>query len=151
MDFKKKLRNFILDMPYEIARIFTFIHRLICYIPIIWQDDDTHPAGLYSVIRFKLERMAVAQDKDTWHKDSHKYARQIRICLAYLDRYRNWPDYIEYPMDDISWEPDGPGLVKMVHSSSINEAKRKRVHQYEKDNYDMFWKRFMQWHQGWWT
>lgn len=143
--------EWIWEKCWPARKIGRFIKRFFLYLPIIWRDEDWDYDYLYQLIKFKLERMAIAQDNDDLHVDSKRRATQIRICLAYLDRYRNWTDYIEYPMEDIGWEPCGNGCLKMIHKSNINEAKRRKVHGYEEFNYDMFWKRFLQWHRGWWT
>lgn len=137
-------------MIHFIYKLGRFIKRLFMYLPILWKDEDWDYGYLYNLIEFKLKRMSVELDNDVIHKDAHKRARQIRICLAYLDRYRNWTEYVEYPMDDIQWVKADIGY-KMIHTNSINEAKRRKVHSYEEFNYNMFWKRFMQWHRTWWS
>jgi hypothetical protein len=142
--------DFIREKMWPLYKVCRFIKRLFLYLPVIWKDEDWDYDYLYKLIKFKLERMCIELQNDTLHKDSNKRAMQIKICLAYLDRYRNWTEYIEYPMDDIKFVKERIGY-RMIHTSSINEAKRRKVHSYEQFNYDMFWKRFMQWHKGWWT
>lgn len=137
-----------------LRHLFRFLKRLPKWIKICWNQEDWDIAYLYDLIEIKLKEFLKAQEEDTWHvpKETKRRAKQIRICLAYFDRYRNWPNYYDYPMDDIYHEKAEDGLgYYMKHSSSINEAKRKGAHKYEKFNYEMFWKRFLQWHQGWWT
>lgn len=149
MDYKDILTE-VKYRIWHIRKCFRFMARLISYIPVIWKNEDWDYDYLYDLIEFKLTRMEKALRKDNLHLNSNKYAQQIRICLAYLDRYRNWTEYIEYPIDDIDFEPCGNGCMRRVHKNSINEAKRKKVYDYEKFHYTMFWKRFMQWHQNWW-
>lgn len=135
-----------------IRHCFRFTKRLKTWIPLIWNQENWDFEYLYDLIEFKLKEFIQAQEQDYLHeqKGVQRRIRQIKICLAYLDRYRNWPNYYDYPMDDIEHVKTETGYT-LKHTNSINEAKRKGVHAYEKFNYDMFWKRFMQWHQGWWT
>jgi hypothetical protein len=144
------LISYIRENMWPLFKLIRFIKRLFNYLPLIWKDEDWDYDYLYKILDFKLRRMQIELEHDTWHMDSKRRARQIAICLAYLDRYRNWTNYIDYPMDDIKFVKDKLGY-KMIHTSSINEAKRRMVHGYEEFNYNMFWKRFLQWHRGWWT
>ena len=117
-----------------LRHLFRFLKRLPKWIKICWNQENWDYNYLYDLIEIKLKEFLKAQEE------------------AYLDRYRNWPNYYDYPMDDIYHEKAEDGLgYYMKHSSSINEAKRKGANKYEKFNYEMFWKRFLQWHQGWWT
>lgn len=138
-----------------IQHIFRFIIRLPKYIKLAWKQEDWDYEYLYDLIEMKLKEFLKAQEEDTWHveKETKRRAKQIRICLAYLDRYRNWPDYYDYPTDDIKSidSPDGSGYKRRISTNKYNEIKRKGADTYEKFNYDMFWKRFLQWHHGWWT
>ena len=137
-----------------IRHFIRFIKRLPKWIKICWNQEDWDIGYLYDLIEIRLKDFLKAQEEDTWHvpKETKRRAKQIKICLAYLDRYRNWTDYYDYPMDDIYFEKTEDGLGSyMKHKSSINEAKRKGADKYEKFNYNMFWKRFLQWHQHWWT
>lgn len=132
-----------------------FIKRLPKYIKLAWDQETWDSEYIYDLIEMKLKELLKAQEEDTCHvkKETKRRAKQIKICLAYLDRYRNWVDYYDYPMDDIKWidSPDYKGCKQMIHTNNRNEIKRKGAHAYEKFNYDMFWKRFLQWHQQWWT
>lgn len=137
-----------------IRHFIRFIKRLPKWIKICWNQEDWDVAYLYDLIEIRLKDFLKAQEEDTWHvaKETKRRAKQIKICLAYLDRYRNWTDYYNYPMEDIYFEKAEDGLGSYLkHKSSINEAKRKGSYKYEEFNYNMFWKRFLQWHQGWWT
>ena len=100
-----------------------------------------------------MKELLKAQEQDTIHlqKDVKRSIKQIKVCLAYLDRYRNSTKYYDYPIDDIIFEPCKNNCSKMNYTNKYNEIRRKGIISYEKFNYDMFWKRFLQWHQGWWV
>lgn len=130
-----------------------FLKRLITWSPILWEVEDWDSHYIYELIKQQIKDLIKAHEEDTWHRpeDVQRSIKQMKICLAYLDRYQNWPNYVEYPMDDIIFVPLEDGCSRMVHINKINELKRSKIPNYEKFNYDMFWKRFLQWHQNWWT
>ena len=133
------------------TKFIRFIKRLFYYIPAIWKDEDWDYAGIYYFLKLKMQRLKIAQEQDTWHKNSNRRARQISICLEYLERYLNWPNYIPYPTDDLRFEVKEDNLFGLRYANSYNEAIRKKFQNYEEFNRKMFWKRFLQWYQGWWT
>ena len=135
---------------YRIRKIWRFINRIIKWIPILWKQEDWDYEYLYDLMEVKMRELQKCLKEDDLHLHSDKYARQISICLAYLDRYRNWDNYIEYPTDDFKWVDCKNGCKRLEHTNKINEIKRKKAIPYEQFNYDMFWKRFIQWHRQWW-
>lgn len=136
-----------------IRHIFRFIRRLPTFLKLCWKQENWDSGYIYDLLEYKLKDLREGLQQDTWHEQNSvkRCINQINICLAYLDRYRNWPDYYDYPIDDIYFEPTNDDMSQLKYNSSKNEAKRKGAHDFEKFNYDMFWKRFLQWHQGWWT
>ena len=138
-------------------KIFRFIKRLIRWLPTIWNNEDWDYEYLYDLIELKLKEFLKAQEEDTWHVETEtkRRAKQIRICLARLDRFRNWTEYYEYPMDDIKHveieDPKYGKCYRLEHTNPENEKQRLGAHVFEQKNYDKFWKDFLQWHQGWWT
>jgi len=135
---------------YSLRKIGRFIKRIIIWIPILWKQENWDYEYLYDLIEFKLKELRQCLKEDNLHKDSPKCARQISICLEYLYRYRNPYNYIDYPIDDIKFVPCENGCCRMIHTNNLNEIKRKKIFGYENFNYDMFWKRFLQWHLNWW-
>lgn len=140
-------------MTCFLRHLFRFFKRFPKYIKLAWEQETWDYEYLYDLIEMKLKELLKAQEEDTWHveKETKRRAKQIRICLAYLDRYRNWTNYYNYPLDDLRFEPTENGCSRIVHDNTYNEIRRNGVHAYVKFNYDMFWKRFLQWHQSWWT
>jgi hypothetical protein len=154
MDFKECLEDierYLWNIWSNICKFKRFIFRLFKWIPILWNQEDWDYDYLYDLIVVKLKEIRSCMEEDTIHVGMEKRVRQIDICLAYLDRYRNWTDYIEYPMDDIKSVKCEDNLFRLIPTNSHNEAKRKLIRHYEEFNYKMFWKRFLQWHRGWWT
>lgn len=134
----------------RLRKFIRFIKRLCCWLPVLWKQEDWDYDYLYDLIEIKLKEIRECLDKDTLVIDSKKHVKQINICLAYLDRYRNWENYIEFPHDEIKFEKLENGCSRMITSTKTNIT-CKKAHAFEKFNYDMFWKRFLQWHQHWWS
>ncbi len=131
-----------------------FLLREIRWIPVLWNQEDWDFEYVYDLLEVKMKELRRNMSKDTWHdqKCVQKGIKQINICLARLDRWRNWPDYYHYPMDDIYSEltEDGKYYV-MKHASEENEKQRLGAIDFEQKNYNKFWKDFLAWHRGWWT
>lgn len=131
-----------------LQHLLRFFKRLPKWIKLCWQQENWDYEYLYDLIDMKLNEFLVAQQEDTIHlpKETKRRVKQIKICLNYLHRFRNWTEYYDYPIEDIYFDNN-----RLKYTSKYNELKRYHVHAYIKFNYDMFWKRFLQWHQGWWT
>lgn len=132
-----------------------FLKRLPKWVKVAWEQEDWDFEYLYDLIELKLKEFLKAQEEDTIHHPlcTKKCIKQIKVTLARLDRYRNWPNYYEYPMEDVHSEPspDHDGYYILVHDSEENEKQRLGAIDFEQHNYDKFWKDFLQWHQNWWT
>ena len=130
-----------------------FILREIRWVPVLWNQEEWDFSYMYDLLIMKMKELKADMSKDTWH-DQHEVQRsiqQIDVCLARLDRYFNWPDYYDYPMDDVYSEPTENGCYKMCYTSEENEKQRQGARVFEEKNYNKFWKDFLKWHQGWWT
>ena len=131
-----------------------FIVREIRWLPVLWNQEDWDFEYIYDLLEIKMKELRRNMSKDYWHdqKSVQKGIRQIDICLKRLDMWRNWTSYYEYPMDDIYHEPTEDGKYYVVkYASEKNEKQRLGAIDFEKKNYDKFWKDFLAWHQGWWT
>lgn len=131
-----------------------FLLREIRWIPVLWNQEDWDFEYVYDLLEVKMKELRRDMSKDTWHdqKGVQRGIKQINICLARLDRWRNWSDYYYYPMDDVYSEltEDGKYHV-MKHASEENEKQRLGAIDFEQKNYNKFWKDFLAWHRGWWT
>ena len=137
-----------------IRRIGRFILREIRWIPVLWNQEDWDFEYMYDLLEMKMKELRKDMSKDFWHdqKSVQKGIKQIDICLKRLDRWRRWPVYQYYPTDDRYTEPTEDGKYYTVkYASEINERQRLGAFDFEKKNYDKFWKDFLAWHRGWWT
>ena len=126
------LEDIILYNRFSIflRHVFRFIIRLPKYIKLAWLQEDWDVEYLYDLIEMKLKEFKKAQENDTWHvqHETKRRAQQIDICLKRLDRYRNWPNYYDYPMDDIIHvkveDPNYGTCYRLEHTNEENEKQR---------------------------
>ena len=131
---------------YNLRKFGRFILRLFKWIPILWKQEDWDFEYMYDLLEIKMKDIRECLKKDTLHVNSDRHVREISVCLGYMDRFRNWDNYIKKP-DNLK----SIGIEE-IHSNigeyRIKEYVRKNV-AFEKDNYDMFWKCFIKWHRNW--
>ena len=130
-----------------------FILREIRWIPVLWNQEDWDFEYMYDLLEVKMKEIRKDMTKDIWHdqKVVQRSIKQIDICLARLDRWRNWTKYYYFPMGDIYHEKQENGCYQLKYTSEINEKQREGANNFEQKNYNKFWKDFLKWHQGWWT
>lgn len=136
-----------------LRRLGRFIIREIRWIPVLWNQEDWDFEYIYDLLEVKMKELRKDMSKDYWHdqKCVQRSIKQIDICLARLDRWRNWTKYYYYPMDDIIHVPTENSCYRMDYTSEENEQQRLGAIDFEQRNYDKFWKDFLAWHGGWWT
>lgn len=127
--------------------------REIRWAPVLWEQEEWDFSDIYALLIIKMKDIRKGMAKDTWHdqKSVQRGIKQIDICLARLDRYLNWPNYYDYPTEDLYMESTEEGYLRLCHASEKNEKQRSGAHLFEEKNYNKFWKDFMKWHQNWWT
>ena len=98
-----------------------------------------------------LQELYQAQLQDTWHvpTETKRRALQIKCTLAHLDRFRNWPDYYEWPDPIMKELPDGNFAV--TYNDPQAQEKMDFVHKMEQKHYEKFWYMLKKYHTGWWT
>lgn len=141
------------DFSCFLRRTGRFILRLFRWIPVLWNQEEWDYEYIYDLLEMKMKELYENMSQDTWHeqKGIKKRLKQIEVCLERLDRWRNWPNYYDYPMDDIVHVPVENGCYKLEYTSEENEKQRLGAIKFEQKNYDKFWKNFLDWHRGWWT
>lgn len=131
-----------------IKRIYEFIKRLIRWMPVLWGQVEYDIHCVYDLMEFKMKEIRTALEHDTLHVGNDRYIRQINICLAHLDRYRHWEKYIDFDTN-LEFEPTDDGFYRLKPNKTRERAIDKAI-AFEEENYQMFWKRFIQWHNQWW-
>lgn len=140
-----------------LKHIYRFLKRLPDFIKFAWTQEEWDYEYMYDLLEYKMKQLYKALEEDTWH-DSYSVNRaklQIKVCLARLDRYRNWPNHYFYPMQDIKHvkieDPIYGTCYKPEYTNDVNEQQRLGAIDFEQKNYDKFWKDFLAWHRNWWT
>ena len=137
-----------MHVVYGLRKFGRFIIRLFKWIPILWKQEDWDYEYIYDLMEVKMKEIQNCLRKDTLHVGNNRHIREINICLAYMDRFRNWDKYVELP-EDASWGERG---LKFSNNTTKKYRKSlvKKMISFETDNFNMFWKRFIQWHKNWW-
>ena len=134
---------------YGFKKIYRFIKRLYRWLPVLWKQEDWDYAYLYDVMQIKMEELLKCLKEDNLHLNSKKRARELAICLEYFKRMREPEDYIDIPVDDVTFV-NLPNSTAKMETTPYFSRQCKKCKDFEKFNYDMFWKRFVQWHTRWW-
>jgi hypothetical protein len=91
----KLLIEFLSYNPWGIRSLYEKIIGTWEYLKFIWQHDiyrEWDFMYLYSLIQFKLKRMALQLRKDDFVADSHDRYMEILQALAYLHIYEHIED-----------------------------------------------------------
>lgn len=134
---------------YGLRKFGRFIKRLFIWLPILWKQEDWDYAYIYPLLKQKLQELKKCLQEDDLHVNSDKYAMQISICLNHMDRFLKPDDYVKLPQQDINFEKIENGGYVLKNSKEVGRAAMK-LYYFEQENFNMFWKRFVQWHRNWW-
>lgn len=155
MTFKDYIVEFLFYNKFSsfLRRFNRFVSRVIRWLPVLWNQEEWDYEYIYDLLAMKMKELRTSMSRDIWHdqKDVQKGIKQIDICLLRLDRWRNWPDYYDYPTEDIVHVPTENGCYRLEYTSEENEKQRLGAISFEQKNFDKFWKDFLTWHRGWWT
>lgn len=139
-----------------IRHIFRFLRRLPKWLKLCWNTENWDFEGMYDFLEMFLKDLLKAQEEDTWHveHETKRRALQIKCTLAHLDRYRNWPDYYEWPeshTEKSTYDEKYGQLYTLVYDDPDADEKIEYVHKMETKHYNKFWDMLRKYHQGWWT
>ena len=158
-NFKMTIKDWVEELLFynnlsiSLRKFGRFIKRLWRWLPVLWNQEEWDYAYTYDLLIMKMKDLRENMSQDYWHdqKEVQRGIKQINICLERLDRYLNWPDHYDYPMEDIYSEPTEDGFIRMCYASEKNEKQRLGAINFEEKNFRKFWKDFVKWHRGWWT
>lgn len=142
------------EVAVKLRKFGRFVARVFRWIPVLWNQEEWDYEYIYDLIEMKMKELRKGMSEDIWHdqKGVQRGIKQIDVCLARLDRWRNWTEYYDYPMEDIYYVPsEYEGFLTPKYSSEENEKQRLGAIDFENKNYDKFWKDFLKWHRNWWT
>lgn len=143
------------DFSCFIRRIYRFIHRLFRWIPVLWEQEEWDFGYTYDILKLRLEELRKNISEDTWHTEEcvKEELKQIDSCLSHLDKFRNWPSYIEipdYPEGFEEFTPTEDGMYSW-NSTPERDAAFKKAHEFESKHYKAFWNELKKNSNNWWT
>lgn len=147
-----KITDFLFynNLVLFIRKLGRFILRLPSYIKLCWKDEPWDFEGLYDYVEYYLKQRRKEFEKDTWHTPHcvKRGIQQIDLTLAHLDRFRNWPDYYEWPEPIHKQTEDG---LWTIEYKKEDEPKCEYIHKMEIKHYNAFWRLLKKYHNNWWT
>lgn len=121
MTFKDYIVEFLFYNKFSsfLRRFNRFVSRVMRWLPVLWNQEEWDYEYIYDLLAMKMKELRTSMSRDTWHdqKDVQKGIKQIDICLLRLDRWRNWPDYYDYPIEDIVHVPTENGCYRLEYTS----------------------------------
>lgn len=159
LDIKLHIKDYIVEWVWynpvsiKLRHLGRYLKRIITWAPVMWKSENWDYEYIYDLMELKMKELLTAQREDDIHdpKEVKRCIRQLEITLARMDRFRNWPNYYDYPTDDFKWVPCENGCVRLEHTDPDKDKQRLGAHDFETYNYNKFWKDFLKWHQNWWV
>lgn len=103
---------------YGLRKVGRFVKRLYRWIPVLWKQEEWDYGYMYNILELKLKELLKCIQEDDLHVEAPICSRQIKICLKYLDRYRNPDKYIKIPEEEIKFDEKH----RMVTSEEFSKA-----------------------------
>jgi len=69
------------------------IVKILCYIPILWRDEDYDYCFVLYLLRYKLQRMSKCIGDANIMEDTEKVVKDLNNAVSYIDRVTNGSDY----------------------------------------------------------
>jgi hypothetical protein len=82
-----------------VRNIYRNTKRIVEWIPVIWRDRDFDRGYLYTMLKYKLTRMADHFEEHKNFTGWEKIVEHIRECVQIIERLQK-DEYIEKEMDD---------------------------------------------------
>lgn len=160
-DSKMTIKDWIIEIVWYnqpcifLRRVGRFILRLMRWIPILWNQEEWDFGYTYDILKHKIKEIRKCVSEDTWHTEEcvKEELEQIDSVLTHLDKFRNWPDYIDIPDPPEGFErttPTEDGLHRMNWFEGEREAFRK-ADEFEEEHYNAFWNEMKEHSGNWWT
>lgn len=147
-----------------VKKIYRYSKRLIRWIPFLWNNENWDFNYLIDVIEFKLQELEEAQRTDDLHVGSDKRAREIRIVIEHIKRYK---DIDKYTLDNDTdeflnntyWEEiensEGRSYGRMKHRDENLHKKHMRIVEHqsvlEDWHFKEIFKKLSRKGRNWWT
>lgn len=138
-----------------LRKVGRFVLRLFRWIPILWNQEEWDFGYIYPILKQKIKEIRKSVSEDTMHTEDcvQEELEQIDEVLSYLDKYRNWPKYIEIPdppKDFKRTTPTKNGAFELHFTEEEHKAYQK-AHEFEEENFNLFWDKLKSYHTNWWV
>lgn len=90
----KLYRWFKWDAKHFHRTVWRGIKNLWVWFHIIWKDRDWDHSYVFSLLKFKLERVANRIEKTNYFEGSSREAEYVRTCIRLIDKIQD--DYYHY-------------------------------------------------------
>ena len=136
-----------------LRRVGRFIARLFRWVPVLWNQEEWDFGYIYDILELKIKELRNSISKDTWHAEEcvKEELEQIDSVLDHLDKYLNWPHYVDVPLpSEEHWVHNEDGTSTLYFSEEEHEAYAKASN-FEEEHFKAFWDELAKFHSNWWT
>ena len=125
--------TFLWNWYCSLRKLGRFIRRLYIWMPTLWKIENWSDYYLIDVIELQLKEMEKAFREDELLVESDKKAKQVRIVLEHIKRYRDIGKYtidtdVDEFLNNFFFEPCGDGFSTMKHHDEKLNEKHYRIH-----------------------
>lgn len=135
-----------------LRRVGRFILRIIRWIPVLWKQEEWDFGYTYDILEHKIKEIRKCVSEDTWHTEDcvKEELQQIDSVLEHLDKFRNWPSYVEVPDPMDRWVKNEDGTSTLEFTEEEHKAYQK-ANEFEEEHYNAFWDEMKKNSGNWWT
>ena len=157
-DNKMTIKDWIVEIVWYnqpcifLRRVGRFILRIIRWIPVLWKQEEWDFGYTYDILEHKIKEIRKCVSEDTWHTEDcvKEELEQIDSVLEHLDKFRNWPNYVEVPDPMNRWVKNEDGTRTLEFTEEEHKAYQK-ANEFEEEHYNAFWDEMKKNSGNWWT
>ena len=157
-DDKMTIKDWVVEIVWYnqpcifFRRVGRFILRIITWIPVLWKQEEWDFGYTYDILEHKIKEIRKCVSEDTWHTEEcvKEELEQIDSVLDHLDKFRNWPRYVEVPDPMNRWIKNDNGTSTLEFTEEEHKAYQKAT-EFEEEHYNAFWDEMKKNSGNWWT
>ena len=157
-------------MLYKIKRIFKKIYKILCYLPLLWRDEDWDYEYMLLLLRHKINNLGttilgnniIKESKDVYNstqkvvKAIDKFLKSDEVFAdLYSDKYDYIADRVYY--DTIYNDDNTTSLKAMIDGRPTSEKEDdllakfyQDMFKFEQETWDNIWDLIKQHGRTWW-
>ena len=169
-NFIMRIKDYIEYRLSDIMHFFVRLIRIVQYIPVIWENDDSSYYWIYHLLAYKLKRVQNCIEQYSDQNHSRRSIRQIRFCRFLIERLlkdtyckddwnkheRKWGELVE---EDIELDGGDIGVEYFRkncltdHNRALEYEEYKKIRSKEdalrERDLKVFWRNFYSYHEYW--